>query len=282
MGRISRTLALVFILIIGISSVGLLAFRLANAQSVTQPSEPVFTAKYIDYVSNIAPTYTINPYTGQNQTVTSGGQEHDRTIQFVINNQPFTPYTDLTGNHIGLYYNFRYKGHFGDTYSYYPFAETNSSNPSTYEQTTHSYGIYGGGPFIYYSASNTETTTITIPLTLLTPFPGGPQIPDGSQVDFEVQSQIGQINPIPSGLLAGDFYNFTGRTSDWINTQTLSISDDSVSASSSSNPTESLSPTPIPTLTVPEFPAIAVLLLLLSVLSVDVIVRHRKAPNLKQ
>src|ERR1035437_7797083 len=187
----------VLILVLAFSSS--IVVRPVFAQSIPKPSLPEFSVKYFIYSSYVPPTYGIDQYTGKNVTIQNGYQVTNRTLVFTIKNQLFTPYTDANGNNIGLYYNFRYKGHFGDTWSYYPFTDAYSKNPTMQEQTTHSYGPYGGGHFIYYSASNSADTITTIPVDLLTPFPGGPQIPDGSQVDFQVQAQIGQINPIPSG-----------------------------------------------------------------------------------
>jgi hypothetical protein len=270
----SKSFALILILVITISSASLLMVKPTYAQTIPQPSVPEFSVKYIVYTIYVAPTYTINPYTGQNETTNYGQQVNNQTIQFTIKNQPFTPYYDSNGNYVDLYYNFRYKGHFGDTWSYYPFTGAYLSNPNEFEQTTHSYGS-GGGPFIYYSASDSATTTISIPLSLLTPFPGGPEIPYGSQVDFELQAQVGQINVLPTGMLAGVYYNFTGQASDWSNTQTIAINDTSGSTqiitSQTSSPTISSTPT------IPELSMQVILPLLLSVFSVAVIVRLRKA-----
>jgi hypothetical protein len=235
------------------------------ASSQTTPSVPEFTLKYIDYSYDVPPTYGINQYTGQNVTIQAGYHVDNRTMLFTIKNQPFTSYNDSSGNYITLYYNFRYKGHYGDEWSYYPFAGV---------QTTHSYGPYGGGPFLDYPASNSDYTVTSINLDVLTSFPGGPQIPDGSQVDFQVQAQIGHIDPIPSGLLAGDFYNFTGESSDWSNTQTITVSNGSTSTSISSS--TSANPTPTSTPAVPEFLWLVILPLFILMLSIAVIFRLRK------
>ena len=275
----NKNLATVLILTIAISSLSPIMIKPATAQSIPKPSTPEFTVQYSVYSYSVQPTYGIDQYTGKNVTIQNGYIVNNRTIVFTIKNQPFTPYTDANGNSIGLYYNFRFKGHFGDTWSYYPFTDA-YSKPNIQEQTTHSYGPYGGGHFIYYSASNSANTITSITLDLLTPFPGGPQIPDGSQVDFQVQTQIGQINPIPSGMLAGDFYNFTGQTSDWSPTQTITIGETAISASSNPtlSPTNTPSPTPAPT--VPEFPSWAIPLLITITLALaGLLVYHKKHNN---
>lgn len=238
---------LAFILIIAISTLSIISVMPAGAQSIPTPSAPQFSVQYISYTYNIAPTYTINPYTGQNETTTPGYQTINETIVFTIKNQPFTPYTDSNGNYIGLYYNFRYKGNYGDQWNYYPFyLFTNSVTNQSQIQTTHSYGPYSGGPFVYYSASSSEYTIISITLNALT-IGGYEGIPNNSLVDFQTQAQIGHIADISSDLLAGDFYNFTGESSDWSNTQTLTINYNQ--NSTSSNQTTLPTSTQIPTST---------------------------------
>jgi len=208
--------------------------------SIPKPSVPEFTLKYIDYSYDVPPTYGIDQYTGQNVTIQAGYHVDNRTVVFTIKNQPFTPYNDSSGNYIGLYYNFRFKGHYGDEWTYYPFDGV---------QTTHSYGPYTGGLFHYYSASNSDYTVISINLDTLTKYPTGTQpIPDGSQVDFQVQAQIGHIDPISSGLLAGDFYSFTGEASDWSSTQTITIGESQTPAPSpATTPTPTSTPEPTST-----------------------------------
>ena len=80
----------------------------------TTPSVPQFTVKYVDLSYNVAPTTTTNPFTGQQTTNDNGYYVDNRTLIFTINNQPFTPYQNSSGNEISMYYNFRAKGHYGD------------------------------------------------------------------------------------------------------------------------------------------------------------------------
>jgi len=266
----SKGFVLVLVLILTVSY--LIMVKTAYAQSIPTPSVPTFTVQYIVYTSYLAPTSTINPYTGQNETTSYGRQIDNQTIEFTIKNQPFTPYTDSSGNYIGLYYNFRFKGHYGDEWTYYPFyvfhnLKTNQSQV----QTTHSYGPFSGGLFIYYSASNSDYTVLSIELTTLTNYPTGTQIPNGSLVDFQVQAQIGHIDDIPSGMLAGDFYKFIGESSDWNNTQTISINYNSNSTASTSS-----SPNPSPTPTVPEFPSVIIVTISAIVLTSAIPVFKRK------
>jgi hypothetical protein len=73
-------------------------------------------------------------------------------------------------------------------------------------------------------------------------------------------------------------------TSDWSNTQTMSIPDSAVSTAApsptSSNPTTA--PTSTPTPSVPEFSWLMIPLLFLSMLSIVVLIRKRKFLSQKQ
>ena len=65
----NKSSAVVLILINGFSSLSLLMVKPASAQSTTIPTIPTFTVQYTVNTINVTPTYTINPYTGQNETV---------------------------------------------------------------------------------------------------------------------------------------------------------------------------------------------------------------------
>jgi hypothetical protein len=200
-----------------------------NAQSIPRPSVPQFTATLVDhsyYTPSTTPTYTIDPYSGEQKQVSSGSPSHyveNKSIEIRIKNQPFTSYTDSGGHYISLYYNFRYKGHFENDWTYYPFNPDGESSQS-----------YGGWDFTYlvpYKASNSEYTVVT-------PSYSEFYIPDYGQVDFQVQAQIGYIQEEGNAYTArvyGNHYNFTGQSSDWSSTQTVSITE--AATSPSSNPT---------------------------------------------
>jgi hypothetical protein len=55
----SKRATLLFIAILAVPS--LLMVESAFGQSITKPSIPEFTAEYVDYSYDIAPTYTIDP-----------------------------------------------------------------------------------------------------------------------------------------------------------------------------------------------------------------------------
>jgi hypothetical protein len=263
MGCKSKSFSLLIILILAASSIVMV--KPIFAQSIIKPSAPEFTVKYVDYSYDVPPIYGINQYTGQNETVQAGYHVDNRTMVFTIKNQPFNSYNDSSGNYITLYYNFRFKGQYGLQWSYYPFDGG---------QTTHSYGIYSGGFFIYYSASNSSSTVFSIRLNTLTNYPIDTQIPDCSQVDFQVQALLGHINEIYTGLMAGDYFNFVGESSDWSNTQTIKVANGATSTSTST----STSPTPTPT--IPEFSSLAIQLTLITMVAVaGLLVYFKKRKN---
>jgi hypothetical protein len=254
------TLTLIFILAVS----SLIMAKPAFAQTIPTPSVPQFSVQYISYTHYIAPTYTTNPYNGQNETATSGYQAINETIVFTIKNQPFSPYTDANGNSIGFYYNFRYKGHFASTWTYNPF------NPD--EQSAYAAGGWAVGPFKYFTQSSSNNTTFSFPLNvILNTAPSNyPLLSNGSQLDFAVQAQIGYIAQSESvSPSLGSYYNFTGQSSDWSNTQTLTIN-------LNQNTTSSATPTQTPTSSVPEFPWMWAILTILFVVSMSSVVAKLK------
>lgn len=252
--------------IIVLLAVSIIMAKPTFAQTIPTPSVPQFSVQYISYTNYIAPTYTTNPYNGKNETATSGYQAINETIVFTIKNQPFSSYTGANGNSIGFYYNFRYKGHFASTWTYNPF------NPD--EQSAYAAGGWIIGPFKYFTQSSSNYTTFSFPLNvILNTAPSNyPLLSNGSQLDFAVQAQIGYIAPSEDvSPSLGSYYNFTGQSSDWSNTQTLTINYNSNSTSNSS-PNSTLLSTP----TVPEFSMLVILPFFITMLFITIFLRHRK------
>jgi hypothetical protein len=212
----------------------------AYAQSaIPKPSIPEFTVKYVDnsYDYDVQPSYSIDPYTGKNVTLNIGYTVHteNKSIKVTIKNQPFAPQTDTNGNQIGLYYNVRYKGHY----------ETDWNNSRS----------FGRG----FLASNSIETVLTFGLGYssysydgLMGIPPN-SIPDGSQVDFQVEALAGYYNESFVQVYPGHalspvtaVFTFIGERSGWSETQTVTFSEASTSLSTS--PT-SLPQTQAPTLT---------------------------------
>jgi len=188
-----------------------------DLDSITKPSVPEFTVKFIDSSYTTPTTYSLDPYTGQNVTH-HGSYVANKTIEVTIRNQPFVPYYDTSsGWNISLHYNVRVKGHYEVNWTNLylredlPYLSENVPSKSTSEYTILSYHSY---------QPNSENTYIM----------GGKMMdfPPGSQVDFQVEALAGYIhrvwNPNSTSQLDMYPYVFAGEESGWSNTQTLTIS----------------------------------------------------------
>jgi hypothetical protein len=191
------------------SSLNGVVFSTSNLGDIQIPSVPEFTVRYVDLSYDIPTTYEIDQFTGKNVTKQEGYHVDKRSIVFKIKNQPFISYNDASGNEIGLYYNFRFKGHFGGEWRHYPFSE---SGQGTRRYSAMFYVLTYESPKL--AASNSEFTNITLSI----PFLYGIDNPKSGSIDFQVQTLVGHID------YAGDgFYKFEGQRSDWSNTQTMTI-----------------------------------------------------------
>jgi hypothetical protein len=154
-------------------------------------------------------------------------QSVNRTIELSIKNQPSV-------SEYGFFYMTRARVNGGNWSLLYTI--DNVPGKSSGEYTTLSYP--SDGPVVeyqYYLGDRIENL-----------FPG-------DKVDFQVQAMIGSIhrvyNPNHTSQLDMYPYVFTGETSDWSNTQTITI------------PATSISVSPSPTPTIPEFPLLAIIAL---------------------
>jgi hypothetical protein len=193
----------------------------ANAQSIPKPSVPEFTAKYVDRSFIVPASTSIDPYTGQNVTHPSYFVEN-RTLELDIKNQPFTPYTidNSTGSpwNTTLMYNVQTKGHFAVNW-------------------TVLYSVDNG----FFPASSSHYTTVSYTINERPVFGN---LQPNSQVDFQVEAFIGYV----SRTIGFASWYFTGESSGWSSTQTITIPAVSVSTSTPS-PTSSSNPTTAPTST---------------------------------
>ena len=205
----SKTIVLMLFALLILS--GIVMAGSVFAQSLSKPYVPEFTVKYVDYSYYVPPTFEIDQFTGQNVTKQEGEHVDNRSAIFSIRNQPFTTYVDSNNNTIGLYYNFRYKGHFGSDWGYFPFSESGQS----WRYHSAFFVFIDVPPDNFSSASNSEYTEILLSLPFLFGY-GNP--PMNTEVDFQVQSLIGHIDYEGDG-----YYRFTGERSDWSNTQILTI-----------------------------------------------------------
>jgi len=214
----SKSLSSAFLtalLICGLILVSAIRFGTTQASTgvsgVSKPSVPEFTLKFVIDSKEIAPTTTIDPYTGK--TITHHGYVlYYRTIEITVKNQPFSPYTDANGNYINVYYNVSFKGHYEDSWAHYP--------DSTYEDL--------------FNASASDYTIIRMSLG------NYPSIPDGAQLDFRLEALIGHYNydRTPSGTeYVTGFSAYT--TSGWSDAQTVIIGE-----SQTPTPSPAITPTP--------------------------------------
>jgi len=175
---------------------------LVNVSSTLAQSVPEFTLKLEAHPYDVPTTYGIDPYTGENVAIQEGYHVENKSVVFTIKNQPATY----------LFYNVRYKGHFGDSwtevFSYYLYNPVSGdSSPGNLVPQSSSFGY----------------TTITIPAA----FPYG-------EIDFQVQAlewhyiQVfihdHPMAPPPLNEIGHYEQRFTlDKTSAWSNTQTLTF-----------------------------------------------------------
>ncbi len=181
---------------------------------ITKPSVPEFTVTLIDLSYDIPDSSSIDPYTGQT-IITPAEHVDNRTIEVKVKNQPFTPYIDDESSFtIKLYYNIRVRGHFSGNWT----EVFSVDNPHPVQ-------------------SNSDYTTISLPL-------GGNVGPfaslstnSSSQIDFQVEAMIGYFSRT-TGFAS---WYFAGEESGWSNTQTITID---ATSNGSSLPSQNPSATP--------------------------------------
>ena len=262
MGSFSKKFSLLLVVILAVSS--LIMVESAAAQTIPKPNVPSFTVNIVDQSYDVPATSTshTDPYTGKT-TITNVPGYHvtNKSIELKIKNQLFTPYTDTNGNYIGLYYNISTKPHYGNDWTYYPDSYLEYPASSS-DYTVKNFGFSG-----YSNFASPHLGYVT---------PGG-------EVDFRIQAMIGYTHNewvsmnLPDHPLAGGLVTmFTGQSSGWSNTQTITIPD--ISASASPNPTPLTTNTMAsPTPTVPEAPSWTIPLLpVIMLASAGLLVYHKK------
>ncbi len=221
--------ALLLIILLAVSS--LILIESVSAQSIPKPSVPEFTAKMADHSYDVPSTtvnYT-NPYTGQQETKTSGGYHVENiTIDVTIKNQPFTS-TNIDGNTSRLFYEIRWKGHFENWSTYNEFNDINYRYDSDNFYQGINYGI---------QASNSDYTIKSYSILSIG------NIPQNGMVDFQVKAQIGYTFLYHGGHIQpiGTDYHWV-QESDWSNIQTLTINETTPTVTpGASSPSPSASP----------------------------------------
>jgi hypothetical protein len=187
------------------------------------------------------------------------------SLEVTIKNQPITGFDDINVSNLSLYYGFRFKDpnniNIGDWY-YAPIYFVGLS----------SYGTY-------YEASTSDYTIISFPLDNY-PFDGANHrtgISKSGPIDMQVIALIGI--EVPTDQQDGKVYRFDGVTSDWSNTQTITLP----ASSSSPSPTSPMATIntgphmqqtePFPTSTVL---VVALILLAVVISSITLYRRQRK------
>ena len=232
----SATLLLVTVLVVS----SLVVVGSVCAQSVPAPSAPEFTVKFVNASYTVT---TTNSYTGVNETE----QVSNNSVEITITNQPFS--------HPGyqIYYNVRVRPHFdGNWTEVYSLRTYASSYDGDYDFSYAQYISENSMP--QSESSYTIITFSVVPTNLYLGSGydvGGTSlraIPDGSQIDFQVEALVGH----PSQRWVSDhaLYPMLGGhsesavaydgTSGWSKTQTVTIGELQTTAT----PSPSVSPTP--------------------------------------
>ncbi|MCW4000113.1 MAG: hypothetical protein NWE93_07725 [Candidatus Bathyarchaeota archaeon] len=188
-----------------------------------KPSTSEFTLRYVDHSYDVpsSSSSSTDPYTGEVTTSTIPGYRVDqRTIEVTVKNDPSISY-----------YNLRYKGHYSDQWSYFPF------NPS---DRVNGYSIHGTpADTPPYVASDSQYTTLTLYIPSNIPLEG--------LMDVQVQGLSGSIRIQHEGSLGAMMlgynttYNlyFEGTPSDWSDTKTIRIGSETSTATVDPTPYQS-------------------------------------------
>ncbi|HLN90090.1 MAG TPA: hypothetical protein VK253_08490, partial [Candidatus Binatia bacterium] len=209
------------LIIIVLATPALLAVKSISA--ATNPSIPQFNVQYVDHSYNVPPVYGTDPYTGQTVMKSGGYRVDNRTVDITITNEPFIPYKDPSSNNtVNFFYNVRSKGHFEDW------------------NTATSIHIMSG-----LQASSSGYTLISFDI-------GYWNVPQGGQIDFQVQAVLSYVqNSYNGGCLTGS-NTIVVAQSNWSPAQTLMIG--TAVPASATTPPISIE-TPDPTIS-PYFPPI--------------------------
>ena len=230
--------------------------------SITKPSVPEFSVQIVAYPYDVPTTHSIDPYTGQDITHERYHVENE-SIEVRIKNQPFTPYEIQENENnwtINFFYNIRIKGHFSEDWiELYGASDGYPHQWSDSDYTVLSY-LLGGD-------ADTVLGTKMI------------KLPAGGQVDFQVEAMIGYVHREISIPVPGTGWVFTGETSGWSETRTITIPTSTTSPTDSPTPNQTPTPTPDQELQQEPFP-IALLITAsgasLAIVSISLLVYFKK------
>jgi len=205
------------------STLSLITVKLAFAQTPTSspiptPSVPTFTVQLAGPPYTVPTTYSLNQSSGQIVAQLGYIIEYPNVV-VTIKNQPFTTYTDSSGNTVNIYYNIQIKPH---------------------AQTDNWETLYSAEEFPQQSL-DPNYTNISLSVE-------DGAIPVGAQTDIQVEVMTGYVsstfvayNPNPPYIADYNAYSFVGQTGNWSTTQTVTVPNNIP-----------LSPTPAPSASTPQ------------------------------
>jgi hypothetical protein len=260
MGGISKSLTLFLVILLAVSV--LLMVIPVKANTIPIPSIPEFTAKLVDRSFNAPATTTIDPYTGQTINIPAHRVEN-YTIDLTIKNQPYIPVIANNGANTSFVYQIQVKGHFAkDWIPMYPFGDGPKMSNTDYTIITY---LLLQSEDSYYLTSHDSTTPSVNTITGL---------PPNASIDFQVEALSGYwTRTIEFGS-----QHFEAQESGWSPMQTVTIPASSGSTTQTPSPSSSPSTSP----TVPELSWLIIIPLLIAVLSITLILRHRKITSLNK
>jgi len=94
-----------------VGGVGVSVFRVVEGQEGFRPLVPEFSVDFVNHPVEVPPVTSTDPYTGVT-TYTPGYSVDKWSLDISMKNQPFTPYIDVDGKEVNLYYSVDSKGHF--------------------------------------------------------------------------------------------------------------------------------------------------------------------------
>ena len=197
----------------------------ADVAGIPKPSVPEFAVTPIGPSFDIPPVYSLDRDTGEIVIAENGYHVEYSAVVITIKNQPFSPSFSTEGRQISFfYYNVRIKDH--------------NQSDSYWKEL---YRVDEG----FLSPSKSNYTNIPMPVEGVQNV--GIVIPTGTQTDIQVEAMIGsigrQLNPNATSQIDMYPYVFTGETSGWSNTQTVTLP---ANTPLSPNPTPSPETTPSP------------------------------------
>ncbi len=240
----SKSLSILFVLLLAVSSLMMAKPAFAQTPMSTIPSVPAFTVTLTNASYYSPATYYTDPQTGANITV-PGSFSNLENLTFTIQNQP-------TATFYVIRWTTPYTAGWNNIHSYYDGRVMNATLESSSGSTT-TWVISGTyGSFLLYGENSSQSTSVNG-----YSFANSDEIElnfeSGATIEFQVQAINGSpqyTDPYP--YFAEEQYYIIGGASDWSNTQTIAIPASSASVSPSPTPAPSTStqtPTPTPTLT---------------------------------